>query len=398
MKFKPVSREAEGVVENVEVADLGYIDSEIENGWLSGSTISEVMETYLEDVVGENVYSRYGRQFPVQVKRLDVKGRLPLCVCPDDEIASQRYDTLGKKKLWYVADAAPGSCLYLGFRREISASELYERCHNGSLDEVLNPIVPHRGDVFLITPGLVHSASGGVVIAEISEASDLDFNIYNWGDKVQTVTADFTADPAGVGRAEKKQTKRRNLVDDEMDKEELSLEAAFDFVNLSAYDAGLEIGSAGHSAVAYDSNVKSFNAVDDNSDKVADKLAEMREFTVTKLEVKDALRIDAGTTDAFMLYECVNGAASLQVHRDSGEIDRYGFAAGEAILVPADVTEFFIVPQDRDTVLLEITIEPYEQADDYIDPEAEEKLLAEDDADKVASIEEFLRKNPGKMN
>lgn len=398
MKFKPVSREAEGVVENVEVADLGYIDSEIENGWLSGSTISEVMETYLEDVVGENVYSRYGRQFPVQVKRLDVKGRLPLCVCPDDEIASQRYDTLGKKKLWYVVDAAPGSCLYLGFRKEISASELYERCHDGSLDEVLNSIAPHRGDVFLITPGLVHSASGGVVIAEISEASDLDFNIYNWGDKVQTVTADFTADPAGVGRAAKKQTKRRNLVDDEIDKEDLSLEAAFDFVNLSAYDEGLKIGTAGHSAVAYDSNVKSFNAVDDNSDKVADKLAELREFTVTKLEVKDALRIDAGTTDAFMLYECVNGAASLQVHRESGEIDRYGFATGEAILVPADVTEFFIVPQDRDTVLLEITIEPYEQADDYIDPNAEEKLLDEDDADKVASIEEFLRKNPGKMN
>ena len=71
-------------------------------GWLEGSTISEILETYLEDIVGENVYSFYGRQFPIMVKFMDIRGRMPLMVCPDDEVASQRYDTLGKVKLWYV--------------------------------------------------------------------------------------------------------------------------------------------------------------------------------------------------------------------------------------------------------------------------------------------------------
>ena len=64
--------------------------------------------------------------------------------------------------------------------------------------------------------------------------------------------------------------------------------------------------------------------------------------------------------------------------------------------MPADVTDFYLVPDDRDTRLFEVTIEPYDEEDKYIDPEAEEKLP--DDDEKVASIEEFLRKNPGRLN
>lgn len=397
-KLVPLTK-SDKIGESVELADLGYNDSEVENGWLSGSTISEIMETYLEDVVGENIYSRYGRQFPLAVRHLDVEDRMPLLVCPDDEIASQRYDTLGNTKLWYVMDAEPGSCLYMGFRRDISAAELYERCQDGSLEEVLNPITAHKGDAFLIPPGLVHSAKGGVVIAEVSEASDLNFSIYNWDKPLGTQTVDFTADPAGIGRAaSKSHSKRRNLLDDDSDKEALSLEAAFDFISLSEYNQELTIRTGKHSGLAHDSNVKSLGAVDDNSSEVADKLVELREFTVTKIDLKDALHINAGTSDAFMLYECLQGSASIQVHKESGNIDRYEFCAGEVILIPADVTDFFIVPQSIDTMLFEVTIEPYDTGDEYINPEAEEKLPDEDEAEKVASIEEFLRKNPGKMN
>ena len=39
------------------LADLGTSESEVVNGWLAGSTVSELMETYLERVVGEHVYS-----------------------------------------------------------------------------------------------------------------------------------------------------------------------------------------------------------------------------------------------------------------------------------------------------------------------------------------------------
>lgn len=390
----PLTR-GDRIGESWELADLGFRDSEVSGGWLDDSTISEVLETYLEDVVGENVYSYFGRQFPLMVKFLDVEGRMPLMVCPDDEIAAQRYDTLGKMKLWYVLDAEPGSKLYMGFSRAVSASELYDRCHQGTLEEVLNVVVPHKGDAFLVPPGLVHSAAGGVLMAEIAESSDLDFRIYNWGDAVETGEADFTSDPAGTGRASSKKPARKNLMNGASlsDTEELSLEAAFDFLKMDKYDSGLTIPAGGHSDKAFDANVKSASAPDAAAGKVTDKLAALKEFTVTKLALKDALHIDTGTTDAFLIYVCVEGSASVQVQGEGGA-EKYDVAAGEVILVPADVTDFFIVPQDRNTSLLEVTIEPYEAPDGYIDPDAEEKL-PEDSADegKKPSVEDFLRAN-----
>lgn len=386
--------------ESWELADLGFRDSEVAGGWLAGSTVSEVLETYLEDVVGENVYSYFGRQFPLMVKFLDVKGRMPLMVCPDDETASQRYDTLGKMKLWYVLDAEPGSKMYMGFTRDIAASELYDRCHDGTLEEVLNVAVPHKGDAFLIPSGLVHSASGGVLLAEIAESSDLDFRIYNWGEAEEPASAEFTSDPAGNGRAASKKPARKNLMTESSlsDTEELSLEAAFDFLDMKKYDSALTIPAGGHSDRAFDVNVKPASAPDAAAGKVTDKIVALKEFSVTKISLKDALRIDTGTTDAFLIYVCTDGAASLQVQREGG-VEKYDVAAGEVILVPADVTDFFVVPQARNTVLLEVTIEQYDAPDEYIDPNVEASLPGEDDgADgglKKPSVEDLLKMKAG---
>ena len=83
--------------ETFSLADLGYRDSLVREGWLAGNSIAEVMDTYLDRVVGDEVYNYYGRQFPICVKHLCVHGRMPLRVHPDDETAAQRYDFLGKE-------------------------------------------------------------------------------------------------------------------------------------------------------------------------------------------------------------------------------------------------------------------------------------------------------------
>ena len=88
--------------ESWELADMGMEDSVLSNGWLAGNTISELMETYLERIVGEDVYNYYGRQFPLLIKFLDINDKLSVQVHPDDEIAEERYDSLGKAEIWYV--------------------------------------------------------------------------------------------------------------------------------------------------------------------------------------------------------------------------------------------------------------------------------------------------------
>ena len=49
------------VGESWELADMGIEDSVVAEGWLAGNTISDIMETYLDRIVGENVYNYYGR-------------------------------------------------------------------------------------------------------------------------------------------------------------------------------------------------------------------------------------------------------------------------------------------------------------------------------------------------
>ena len=61
-----------------QIADLGFKDSMIDNGWFGGNTLSELMGTYLERVVGDDVFEFYGLQFPVMVKVMDVTAWQPL--------------------------------------------------------------------------------------------------------------------------------------------------------------------------------------------------------------------------------------------------------------------------------------------------------------------------------
>jgi hypothetical protein len=79
---------------------------------------------------------------------------------------------------------------------------------------------------------------------------------------------------------------------------------------------------------------------------------------------------------------CIEGEASLQVPsgNENGEkgMDTYVIETGETILIPAQMQDFYLVPRDRDTVLLEAVTRPAEEIDDYIDPYTEAYLEGED--------------------
>ena len=334
--------------ESWEIADMGIEDSVVSEGWLAGNTLSELMETYLEKVVGEEVYNYYGRQFPLLIKFLDIHGKLSVQVHPDDEIAAERYDSLGKAEIWYVMDAEPGAKIYMGFNREVSAQEFYDRCHNGTVEEVLNVIYPKKGDSIYVAPGTVHAAEGGLLIAEIQESSDLTFRLYDWGREFDPATARRT-----------------------------HLEEAIDLINYGKFDESLykkgplweEECSCGHEHHHH-------------HDEVAEKLVETPQFNVTKINLTDPLHIYTEQFASFIIYMCVEGEASVQVpvENEAGEkgMENYVIKAGETILIPAQMQDFYLVPRDRSTVLLEAVTRPEEDLDEYIDPSTEAFLDDED--------------------
>ena len=357
--------------ESWELADMGIEDSVVSNGWLAGNTISELMETYLERMVGEDVYNYFGRQFPLLIKFLDINEKLSVQVHPDDVVAAERYDSLGKTEIWYVMDAKPGAKMYCGFTREVSAQEFYDRCHNGTVDEILNVIEPRKGDVIFITPGTVHAADGGLLIAEIQESSDMTFRLYDWGREFNPATARKT-----------------------------HLEEAIDVIDYRPFDFGLyrkgplwgdeamyvpcksHECDCGEECHCHEEGHECHCHEESQEGQMIQNLVDCPQFSVSKIDLTDPLHIYTEKFNSFIVYICLEGAASIQVPstKENGEtcMETYEFSKGETILVPADMPDFFLVPRDRSTMLLEATTRPVEEVDGYIDPETEAFLENED--------------------
>ena len=318
MRFQPEQVERKWGLVEYRIADLGYIDSVALDGWLGGNSISDIMQTYLERFTGEVPFENYGTQFPVMVKWLDIKGRTSLHVNPDDEAAEQRYDAFGKTALWYVAATGPDAKLYLGFKRDVTATEFYEKCLDGTVEELLNVIKPKAGEHYLVTPGMVHAAQD-VRLLEVAESSELWFRLHAWGDA----------------------------------ESELHLEEAFDLIDFKAYR--MPRPSKG------------------NPEAVMEKLAVTPQFTVNEIRLRDTVRVtDQG--GSFRLYACVKGTGAVEVEG----MDRLRFKEGDAVLVPAELKDFILTPADRGTLVLEVLLEPRHEPDAYIDPAAEPYLKGEE--------------------
>lgn len=328
MKFCTLQDTYDWGSETFKIADLGYRDTLVREGWLAGNSISEIMDMYVDQVVGENVFAWWGRQFPVCIRQLKVSGKMPLRVNPDDETAGQRWDFLGKEKLWYVVRCGRDAQVMIGWRKDTDASEVWEKCLDGTVGDILNVVAPHAGQVLRIAPGTPHAAAGDIEILEIGESSPLDFCMCGWGREV----SEEEFDPA------------------------LEFVDALDFIGYGAYrDATPAPERSG----------------------VAEKLVTLPQFEVSRIKLMDPLRFQGAEEESFVLYSCISGEASIRIEVAGAEAS-FALKAGETMLVPADCPDFLIVPEASGTVLLETTVPYRTEQDAYINPEAAEAVEAEE--------------------
>ncbi len=292
------------------LADLGYRDSLIREGWLAGNAISEIMDTYLDRVVGDNTFEFWGRQFPVQIKRISVDGTMPLRVHPDADTALQRYDFLGRRKLWYVLSASPGAVIYAGWNKDTDAAEVFSACSDGSAERLLQRFEAVSGSYIHIPPGTPHAAAGRLEILEISESSPLDFCLSGLGQPVHP---------------------------DEFD-ESLNLVDALDFIDYRKFE-----GKLAHAG---------------------GRIADFPEFVVEQIDLFAPAKV-SGEADAFVAYVCTKGTAMLEMDV-LGRKAVYRIDRGKALLVPAECQDFVLVPAQQGTTLLQITVPVREQKDSYL--------------------------------
>ena len=300
MRFLPdVQQMPWGSVE-YKLADLGFVDSMACEGWLKGNTLSDIMQTYLERVVGETSFHWYGTQFPVLVKRLNVTGRTSLHVTADDEVAEQRYDSFGKTALWYVEKAGADARLYLGFKQDVKADQFFNACAQDKVEPLLHSVKPKAGETYLITPGMVHAAQD-VTLIEIAECSELWFRLYDWG----------------------KQDREQHL------------EEAFDLIDFK----------------------RSLDFARDDKESIVTP-----QFTVNRFALTQALKSTRDEDDTFLLYYCTKGAAVIQADKvnyqlKQGDLLLIPAETNEFFLLPetsdAQLMEVRMDPREEDDIVSE---------------------------------------------
>lgn len=174
---KPIG-EGTDYAESWEVVDHGDDQSIVANGPLTGTTLHELVTNR-----GTELFGRHAPQqvFPLLFKFLDAQRILSVQVHPNDVQAAQLDPPdLGKTEAWVVLATEPGSLIYAGLKQGIGHQELAKAIESGKSDECLHSFEPRVGDCVFIPAGTVHALGAGLVIAEIQQASDTTFRLFDW--------------------------------------------------------------------------------------------------------------------------------------------------------------------------------------------------------------------------
>lgn len=153
--------------------------SVVANGELAGKTLPQALEIFGQDALGERAKSF--SYFPILIKLIDAKQRLSVQVHPNDEYALKNEGEYGKTEMWYVVNCDEGAELIYGFKEDISKEEFETRIKNNTLTDVCNFVPVHKGDVFFIAAGTLHSIGEGILIAEVQQNSNTTYRASDYG-------------------------------------------------------------------------------------------------------------------------------------------------------------------------------------------------------------------------
>lgn len=178
--YKGIETSQHEIGESWEISGVPGHVSVVDRGPLKGKTLSELIDIYGADLVGADVYKKYGKEFPLLIKIIDAKADLSVQVHPDDELAHKRHNCPGKTEMWYIMETAPGAKIYAGLKEKITPDEYERRVADNSIMDVIAAYDSAPGDVFFLPAGRIHAIGAGNLLAEIQETSDITYRIYDY--------------------------------------------------------------------------------------------------------------------------------------------------------------------------------------------------------------------------
>lgn len=288
--------------ESWEISGVEGNVSVVSNGFLEGNSLEELIEIYMDELVGDKVFKKFGVEFPLLIKFIDANDKLSIQVHPDDEMAYRRHKSFGKTEMWYVVQAEKEAELISGFKTEVKKDEYRKAVANGELEKLLNYEKVKEGDIFFIPAGRVHAIGAGILLAEIQQTSDVTYRIYDF-----------------------------NRKDSEGNLRELHTELATDAIDYSAED-----------------NYKTNYNVKKN--ETAETVS-CKYFSTNVLEFDSGIKKDYARIDSFVIYICTKGKFDVFY----GEDEPVCVMEGETVLVPAYLNSVLLNPVEE-TKILEVFI------------------------------------------
>lgn len=288
--------------ESWEISAVEGNQSVVSNGFLAGNTIEELMEVYMGDLVGDQVFDDFGIEFPLLIKFIDANDDLSIQVHPDDEMAASRHGSFGKTEMWYILQADASSLLQAGFNQAVDQEKYLEKLKNNQLTDILNFEEVAAGDVYFIPAGRVHAIGKGILLAEIQQTSDVTYRIYDYD--------------------------RR---DDQGNLRELHTDLALDAIDYTL----LPEYKTPYQPILNQSV----------------ELVKCNYFTTNILLLDQEVEKDYNTLDSFVIYMCIEGELTLQTESGTETIQK-----GETILIPASIENVILKPISPAAKLLEVYI------------------------------------------
>ncbi|MBW1807740.1 MAG: class I mannose-6-phosphate isomerase [Deltaproteobacteria bacterium] len=177
--FRKVLPDSVPCGESWEIVDLPDDQSVVSVGPLASNSLASLVETHREALLGE-VPLLMGR-FPVLFKLLDAQQTLSVQVHPDEE-ACRRLGAGARPKTeaWYILQTDPGAKLYLGLNDGVSRTDFVKALEAGTVGELLREITVKPGDFIYLPSGTLHAIGAGIVLAEIQQASDTTYRVFDW--------------------------------------------------------------------------------------------------------------------------------------------------------------------------------------------------------------------------
>ena len=306
--YDHVPAEFENVGEAWVISDIEKYPTEVSNGPHTGDSLQDLLEVYMDELVGNKVYERFGNQFPLLMKFIDSEDDLSIQVHPGDEFALEHEQSLGKTEMWYVLPAKGNSAIYLGWKEQMNASLIHSAIADGSLADYLREYKVHEGDVAYIPAGTVHAMRRDTIVAEIQENSDLTYRLYDY-----------------------------NRVGNDGKKRPLKLDKAMQVMDLSP------------------KNEASCTSTMPRIDGVVN-LKKSAYFTTNLLSPANPIQRDYMLLDSFVAYMCVEGQCTVTALDGEAEDNSVPLRLGEAVLIPAALNDILIEPKGL-CKLLEVYVE-----------------------------------------